>query len=419
MNDFSELRASDIEFYKNVSNSKKTRKVPRNVPNSVSKNTNISETYSKHEQVNDGAHNNNINGINHLSRIESVSPSISDTDSDGEKENIYRNAVNNMKENVYESMSTRSRNSDQNSKRSKKKKDTRVDVDDSDNELKEMNAYLNQIKDPIMEKQSALLEMERLRISGFNFTKHYTMQDSLADIQFEIRRIHMFQKEQASLNMMRNGLKLTFNSIEVLNRVAGNKLSLDGWSQEASSDMQQYDPSLSRLYHKYWRRNSSSPEFELGFAILSSMGVYHFKSKFLQTIQRTNPSENTQTTPSEKQSDVKNAHAGEKPAQDIGSFVNNIGNMFGGLGGMVSQVMKNSAEVPKAENNIRKASKETLVIAETSDSDDDSDMNPDIRNIETVDTSRSKKNTPYNDVVLVQGKVDLPYIQLSEINNET
>lgn len=209
-----------------------------------------------------------------------------------------------------------------------------------DMDMNSMKNFLHKIRDPHLEKQAALLEMEKLKINGATFTKNYTMNDSLADIQFEIRRMEMYQKEESSLNMMRDGLKLTINSIEVINRFTGEKLSLNGWSDEATRDMDRYDPSLSRLYRKYWRRGSSSPEFELAFAIASSMGIYHFKNKFFEKITSSgggggggnNNNHNNNTNNSSKQS----------TSGGFGGF--DISSMF-------SNLMQQPSSLPKKTEN--------------------------------------------------------------------
>ena len=81
------------------------------------------------------------------------------------------------------------------------------------------------------------------------------------------------------MNMMRDGLRMMCTGIEMLNgRV--KLLDLDGWSAQVCNDLSKYDPALSKLYRKYWRRSySSSPEMEVAMGLIGSLGMYHFKRK--------------------------------------------------------------------------------------------------------------------------------------------
>lgn len=137
----------------------------------------------------------------------------------------------------------------------------------------------------LLEKQSVLLELERLKTAhNVTLTKNYTLDDRLDDMQFEVRR-HLLNIEEANtLNFMRDGMKLAFTGIELANSKLGPFLELDGWSSEMCQDIQKYDSALSRLHKKYWRRNSMSPEMELGMAILGSIGMHHFKKKFMPSV---------------------------------------------------------------------------------------------------------------------------------------
>ena len=81
------------------------------------------------------------------------------------------------------------------------------------------------------------------------------------------------------MNMMRDGMRMICTGIEMVNGRM-QLLELSGWASEVCADMSKYDPALSKLYRKYWRRSqSSSPEMEIAMGIITSMGMYHFKKK--------------------------------------------------------------------------------------------------------------------------------------------
>ena len=133
-----------------------------------------------------------------------------------------------------------------------------------------------------VEKQSALLEIERLRAQGVKITKEYSLDDDLTVIQWEIRKQLMLMDEANSVSFMKDAMRLGFSGIEAMNGKI-KLLELEGWAAVASSEMagHKYDNALSKIYRKYWRRGSSSPEMEIAFGILGSMGSYHFKKKMM------------------------------------------------------------------------------------------------------------------------------------------
>lgn len=135
-------------------------------------------------------------------------------------------------------------------------------------------------EDEILEKQSVLLELERLENhNGVRLTKRYTLDDNLADMQFEIRR-HLSNIDEANMvKFMGDGLKLMCNGAEMANSRLGPFLELDGWAGSVTRDMGRYDSAFSKLYRKYWKRSSISPEMELAFALIGSMAMHHFQSK--------------------------------------------------------------------------------------------------------------------------------------------
>ena len=105
------------------------------------------------------------------------------------------------------------------------------------------------------------------------------MDDSLQSMQFEVRKHLMTGNETRTMNMMSDGMKLMFTGLEMANAKLGPVMDLDGWAAEITHDMSRFDPALRRLYRKYWRRTQLSAEYELLFAIMSSMVMFHFSKK--------------------------------------------------------------------------------------------------------------------------------------------
>ena len=136
----------------------------------------------------------------------------------------------------------------------------------------------------MLEMQSVILELERLRAQGCKLSREWTMADRLEDAQFEVRRLVLHQDELNSVSFLKDGLKMAFSAIEAANTSMGPVLQLQGWSAHACKevDSHRYDNSLSKIYRKYWRRGSSSPELDICFGILGSLGTWHFKQQFFK-----------------------------------------------------------------------------------------------------------------------------------------
>lgn len=130
------------------------------------------------------------------------------------------------------------------------------------------------------EKQEYLLELVKFKQAGIELTRHYTMDDSLEDIEFEYTRIKTHLDTANNVSFMRDSMFLAFQGIEMANAKWGPVLHLNGWSREVQADKKRYDHVLERLYKKHWRLGNMSPEAELSWLIGSSMMMHHFKHKW-------------------------------------------------------------------------------------------------------------------------------------------
>ena len=137
-------------------------------------------------------------------------------------------------------------------------------------------------EDELYEKQTVLLELEELvKQNNVRLSKRYTINDDLADIQLEVRR-HLISIEEAnSIKFMKDAIKVGCTGLEMLNSRMGPFLELDGWSNEVCRDIDRYNSAFSKLHKKYCKRSSMSPEMELMIGLVGSVGMHHFKSKFL------------------------------------------------------------------------------------------------------------------------------------------
>jgi len=126
------------------------------------------------------------------------------------------------------------------------------------------------------QKTMFLHELNRMRMSGSNPTRDFTERDDLADIEFECSRIKQNEDQISTVSFMKDAIRLSCTGLELVN----NKfklLRLNGWSSEATRDMERYDRPLSKIYQRYWRKGSVNPFIELCFLLFGSLFVHHFK----------------------------------------------------------------------------------------------------------------------------------------------
>jgi hypothetical protein len=150
--------------------------------------------------------------------------------------------------------------------------------------LREAEETTRDIESETLEKQSLLLDLQRLKLQGIKLSKDWNINDKLEDMTLEIRRHTLHMDEMANVQTMRDGLRFVCTGIEMLNNRIG-LLDLEGWSSEVCKDLGKHDANLSRIYRKYWRRTgTSSPELDITASLVASMGMYHFKQKMSKKI---------------------------------------------------------------------------------------------------------------------------------------
>ena len=135
-------------------------------------------------------------------------------------------------------------------------------------------------REKLREKTVLLHELSRMELSGSKMARDLSIDDPLADIEFELNRTRAKEDCVSTVSFMKDAIRLGVTGIELLNN-RFNVLKLQGWSGEATRDMNRYDRSLTKLYTRYMRRGSVSPIIELGFLIFGSMLVTHMKNAFL------------------------------------------------------------------------------------------------------------------------------------------
>lgn len=131
------------------------------------------------------------------------------------------------------------------------------------------------------EKQITLIELRKLETQGVKLTRSFSMSDSLFEMKLELERQKDTQDTVNTVSFMRDSMCMILSALEMLNNRFGPFLSINGWSDTVCKDPSRYNHALERIYKKFWRKSEPSPIMELGWLIIGSMMVYHFKNKFL------------------------------------------------------------------------------------------------------------------------------------------
>lgn len=136
-------------------------------------------------------------------------------------------------------------------------------------------------EDERMEKQGYLIELRRMETRGVKLSRRFSENDSLAELEFEVAKQNAASSTENSVNFMRDMLRLVITGLEVGNNKLGPFLSMDGWAEATTRDMHRYDHALERIHRRYFRKHQMSPIMEMGWLLLGSLAMWHFKSKFL------------------------------------------------------------------------------------------------------------------------------------------
>ena len=149
----------------------------------------------------------------------------------------------------------------------------------------------------LREKFKILRKLEALEKKGVEFSRKYTMESSLAEMQGEYETIVDEKNKKNSMKFQGNMLMAIINGIEFLNnRFDPFDIKLDGWSEQVNENIQDYDDIFGELFEKYKSRATMAPELKLLFQLGGSGIMVHmtntmFKSAMpgMDDILRQNP----------------------------------------------------------------------------------------------------------------------------------
>ena len=152
-------------------------------------------------------------------------------------------------------------------------------------------------EETLREKFKVLRKLESLEEKGVSLSKRYTMDSSLTEMQGEYETIMDEKAKANSIKFQGNMLMACINGIEFLNgRFDPFDIKLDGWSDQISENISDYDEVFGELHEKYKSKASMAPELKLLFQLGGSAMMVHmtntmFKSSMpgMDDILRQNP----------------------------------------------------------------------------------------------------------------------------------
>ena len=149
----------------------------------------------------------------------------------------------------------------------------------------------------LREKFKFLKKLEDLEKKGIRLTKKYDMESSLSEMKGEYET-HLEERERKnSVKFQGKMLLACITGLEFLNnKFDPFDLKLDGWSEQVSENVDEYDEIFSELHEKYKSKAKMAPELKLlfqlgGGAIMLHMTNTMFKSSMpgMDDIMRQNP----------------------------------------------------------------------------------------------------------------------------------
>ena len=152
-------------------------------------------------------------------------------------------------------------------------------------------------EETIREKFNYLRKLEALEKKGVELTKKYRMDSNLSEMMGEYQMVMAEKERQNSIKFQGNMLSALINGVEFMNsRFDPFDIKLDGWGEQFSENLNDYDEIFAELHDKYSSTAQMAPEVKLIFQLAASGMMVHmtntmFKSSMpnMDDILRQNP----------------------------------------------------------------------------------------------------------------------------------
>lgn len=125
-------------------------------------------------------------------------------------------------------------------------------------------------------KRDILTKLNRLSERGYELSKHYSLDNTLEEMEEEYERLCDAKRFTSSLEWQRGALVTLVNGLEMMNeKYDPFDVKLKGWSESVSENIESYDDIFEELYDKYKGRGGMPPEVRLAFKLATSGFMIH------------------------------------------------------------------------------------------------------------------------------------------------
>ena len=126
-------------------------------------------------------------------------------------------------------------------------------------------------------------KLNRLETKGYTLSKHFSMDNSLDEIQLEYDRLVDAKNLEGSIRFQRQCLMGAVTGFEFLNgKFNPFDWQLEGWSESVHENIEDYDDVFEELYDKYKGRGNMPPEAKLLMTLVGSGFMFHMSNSFFR-----------------------------------------------------------------------------------------------------------------------------------------
>lgn len=126
-------------------------------------------------------------------------------------------------------------------------------------------------------------KLNRLETKGYSLSKHFSMDNTLDEIQMEYDRLVDAKNLETSIRFQRQCMMGVVTGFEFLNdKFNLFDWQLNGWSESVHENIEDYDEVFEELYDKYKGRGNMPPEAKLFMSLVGSGFMFHMSNSFFR-----------------------------------------------------------------------------------------------------------------------------------------
>lgn len=143
------------------------------------------------------------------------------------------------------------------------------------------------------QKSELINKLNRLESKGYTLSKHFSMDNTLEEIQTEYDRLVDAKNLEGSIKFQRQCLMGVVTGFEFLNgKFNPFDWQLEGWSESVHENIEDYDEVFEELYDKYKGKGNMPPEAKLLMSLVGSGFMFHMSNSFFrQKMANVDPSD--------------------------------------------------------------------------------------------------------------------------------